>query len=326
MPMKGKNQRTRKRWFHDRHEFSCRCVLISCSIIILLLLLLLLLYHNVWGGKPSGTPAVWVWAPAHRQLQCICSVERALVSTGREPPRALYLVLSTTGITSPAPVSTTDFKPLIQKISHLPYNGCPGLLRDGYDEEFHYSVLSMIVNDKQSSSKLIIASRFYTGQQAANLAVLYVARSTYLDRKWYIGSLFWSANMTLRRVHFLPPPLLSKSKSSMCRQLREVGRGVDDMHCCATHSRGVLKPRNSWSQQSVHHFIHRRQDEQLHSRWDPGDASVSSDSVAVWLSAFTWLQMCCLFYLKGATFWVHNGFIMLKIWHLVSEGLDQLSL
>ena len=47
------------------------------------------------------------------------------------PLRALYLVLSTTGITSPAPVSTTDFKPLIQKIPHLLYNGCPGLLRDG---------------------------------------------------------------------------------------------------------------------------------------------------------------------------------------------------
>ena len=30
----------------------------------------------------------------------------------------------------------------------------------------------------------------------------------------------------------------------MCRPLREVGGGVDDMHCCATHSRGVLKPGN----------------------------------------------------------------------------------
>ena len=37
------------------------------------------------------------------------------------------------------------------------------------------------------------------------------------------------------------------------------------------------------SQQSVHHFIRGRQDEQLDSCWDPGDASVSSVSVAVWL-------------------------------------------
>ena len=28
------------------------------------------------------------------------------------------------------------------------------------------------------------------------------------------------------------------------------GGGVDDVHCCATHSPGVLKPGNSWPQQS----------------------------------------------------------------------------
>ena len=53
-----------------------------------------------------------------------------------------------------------------------------------------------------------------------------------------------------------PPPFLWKSEMSMFRPLCEVGGGVDDLHCCATHSRGVLKPGNSWSQQSVHHFIH----------------------------------------------------------------------
>ena len=42
-----------------------------------------------------------------------------------------------------------------------------------------------------------------------------------------------------------------------------------------------LIPGNSWSQQSVHHFICGHQDEHLDSRWDPGDASVSSASVAV---------------------------------------------
>ena len=44
----------------------------------------------------------------------------------------------------------------------------------------------------------------------------------------------------------------------MSRQLRVMGGGVDDAHCCVTH-----KPGNSWSQQSVHHFIRGRQDEQL---------------------------------------------------------------
>ena len=80
-------------------------------------------------------------------------------------------------------------------------------------------------------------SCFYTGQQAANLAVVFAARSTNLDRPQYTGGLFWSANMTPRGVHFLPPPLLCKSKSSMSRQLREMDGGVNDMHCCATHSR-----------------------------------------------------------------------------------------
>ena len=45
-----------------------------------------------------------------------------------------------------------------------------------------------------------------------------------------------------RRVHLFPPRLLSKNEASMCRQLCEMGGGVADVHCCATHSRGVLKP------------------------------------------------------------------------------------
>ena len=63
--------------------------------------------------------------------------------------------------------------------------------------------------------------------------------------------------------------------------MREMGGSVDDMHCCATYNQGVLKPGNSWSQQLVHHFIHGCQDEQLESRRDQGDASVSSVSVTV---------------------------------------------
>ena len=97
---------------------------------------------------------------------------------------------------------------------------------------------------------------YYSGQQAANLAVLFVAASADLDSRLYIGGLFWSTNLTPLREHLFPPQLRCKSEPSMCRPLREMGGGVGDLHCCATHSRGVLKPGNSWSQQSVHHFIH----------------------------------------------------------------------
>ena len=91
-------------------------------------------------------------------------------------------------------------------------------------------------------------SHFYTGHQAANLPVLLVAQSVVLDIGRQIGGLFWSADFPPQKVHILPPCLLSKSEASMCRPLREIGGGVDDLHCC------VLKPRNSWSQQSVHFF------------------------------------------------------------------------
>ena len=41
--------------------------------------------------------------------------------------------------------------------------------------------------------------------------------------------------MTPQRVHFLPPPLLCKSKSKlMCQQLREIGGGVVDADCCSS--------------------------------------------------------------------------------------------
>ena len=96
-----------------------------------------------------------------------------------------------------------------------------------------------------------INSCFYSGQQAANVAVLFTARSTDLDSRWYSGGLFCYGNLTPRRVRLFPPPLLCKSEPSMCRPLHEMGGGVDDLHCRVTHSRGVLKPGSSWSQQSV---------------------------------------------------------------------------
>ena len=75
-----------------------------------------------------------------------------------------------------------------------------------------------------------------------------------LDQGRQIGGLFFSADFLSRRVNLFPPRLLSKNEAAMCRPLREVGIGVNDLHFCATHSWGVLKPRNSWLQQSVHHF------------------------------------------------------------------------
>ena len=62
-----------------------------------------------------------------------------------------------------------------------------------------------------------------------------------------------------------------------------MGGGVDDVHCCATHSREVVKPGNSWSQQSVHRFVRGRQDEQLESHRDLGDATAATVSVAVFI-------------------------------------------
>ena len=58
-------------------------------------------------------------------------------------------------------------------------------------------------------------SRFYTGQQAANLAVLFADRSADLARRRCIGGLFWSTNLTPQRVPLFPPPPLCKSEPSM---------------------------------------------------------------------------------------------------------------
>ena len=116
-------------------------------------------------------------------------------------------------------------------------------------------------------------SRFKTEHQAANLPVLLAAQSAVLDRGLQIAGLSWSDDLPPRRVRIFSPRLLSKSEPSMCRPLHKMGGGVNDLHCYATHSRGVLKPRNSWLQQSVHHFISGHEDEQLDSRWDPGDAA-----------------------------------------------------
>ena len=71
------------------------------------------------------------------------------------------------------------------------------------------------------------------------------SRSAVLDRGRQIGGLSWSANFPPRRVHLFPPHLLSKNEAEMCWPLHEVGGGVNDLHCCTTHNRGVLKPRNS---------------------------------------------------------------------------------
>ena len=110
---------------------------------------------------------------------------------------------------------------------------------------------------------MCVTNCFYNGHQATNLAVLFVARSTDLDRRRYIGGLFWSTNMTPRRVHFLPPPLLCESKSSMCRQLREMGGGADCALLCYPQP-GSFKARKQLIT-AVSNFIRRCQDEQLES-------------------------------------------------------------
>ena len=128
---------------------------------------------------------------------------------------------------------------------------------------------------------------YQTERKAAYLAVVFAARSGFRQKtvNWE-SVLVWQFAASESTLITFMSPLPSNSKMSMCRQLCEMGGGIDDVHCCATHSREVLKQGNSWSQQSVHHFICRHQDERLDSRWDPGDASISSVSVAVWLCSF----------------------------------------
>ena len=69
--------------------------------------------------------------------------------------------------------------------------------------------------------------------------------SAVLDRGRQIGSLSWSADFPPRRVHLFPPRLPSKNEAEMCQAMREVGGGVNDLHCYATHNQGVLKPTKS---------------------------------------------------------------------------------
>ena len=114
----------------------------------------------------------------------------------------------------------------------------------------------LVVERKSITYICDICSRFLTEHQAANLPVLLAAQSAVFDRGRQIGGLLWSANFPPRRVRLFLPRLLSKNEAAMCQPLREVSGGVDD-HWCGTHSRGVLKPGNGWSQQSVHHFICR---------------------------------------------------------------------
>ena len=76
-------------------------------------------------------------------------------------------------------------------------------------------------------------------------AILCFFLLAFLDRGQQIGGQLWSADFPPRRLHIFPPHLLSKNEAEMCRPLHEVAGGVDDLHCSATHSRGVLKPRNS---------------------------------------------------------------------------------
>ena len=56
------------------------------------------------------------------------------------------------------------------------------------------------------------------------------AQSAVLDRGRQIGGLFLIVDFPPRRVHLFLPHLLSKNEAEMCRPLREMGGGVDDLH------------------------------------------------------------------------------------------------
>ena len=127
------------------------------------------------------------------------------------------------------------------------------------------------------------SSRSYPGQQAANLGILFAARSANLDGPRYIGDLFWSANMMPRRVHFFHLHCYVNPS----RRFSSNGRRCQWPALLCDPQPGSLKPGNSWSQQSVHHVIHGRQDEQLDSCWDPGDAASPRSLLLSVLSA------CC---------------------------------
>ena len=135
-----------------------------------------------------------------------------------------------------------------------------------------------------------------------------------IDRRRQTGGLIWSTDFLPRRLHLFPPRLLSKNKMSVCRPLHEMGRRVNHLHCCVTHSRGVLKPGNSWSQIWRQIRCHCSQPNfELHVT---SRHVFTSTSVAAFgkggilhlrfrktgrdIAALTLEQICCLFYLKRA--------------------------
>ena len=71
----------------------------------------------------------------------------------------------------------------------------------------------------------------------------------------------------------------------MCQPLHEVSGGVDDLHCCATHSRGVLK-RNMLTPTSEAAF------------GKGGILHLGFRRTGRHFAALTLEQMCRLFYLK----------------------------
>ena len=125
-----------------------------------------------------------------------------------------------------------------------------------------------------------------------------------LDRGRQIGGLFWSANIPPRRVHLFPPRLLSENKAEMCRPRHEVGGGVNDLHCCATHSQGVLKPRSTvtvhtpTSSFTSHHMFTPTSEVAFRKE---GTLCLSFRKIGQHIAALTLEQMCRLFYLKRAT-------------------------
>ena len=124
-----------------------------------------------------------------------------------------------------------------------PSVGVQFMLRDSVSPLL-FSCSGLVLSTSDVSSRLLVSEAVFILGNKPPICLSFCGQ-IHRFRGRQIGGLFWSGNLPPRGVHFLPPPLLCKSGPSMCRHQREMGGGVNDLHCCATYSRGVLKPGNS---------------------------------------------------------------------------------
>ena len=104
-------------------------------------------------------------------------------------------------------------------------------------------------------------SGFHTGKQSAHPFCSKVHKFRWLAVKSFVVCQFDASEGTLFYTSITVN--LRLQCAGLCVRWAEVL-----MTCTVLWPTAVLKPGNSWSQQSVHHFIRRHEDEQLDSRWD----------------------------------------------------------